>query len=460
MTHWSTRALAFLSQPSMVRRGVGSVLLAFVAVWVVLLGYQYLQIKQTIANDSGFQKFGNALTLTLAQMSERDKASALAAGTAQWVNIRRAEIGVLPGVMQFELLSRDGQRVYASPQLGSQTLAGVSGQLVEQEVLGKTHRIYQGDTPLWRLNIAEPKRSDAAILRYNGRALLPYLLLALPIVLLAVWLAVLHGLRPLQQLAEYIAVRKDNELSPIHFQAKHQELKPLVHSLDSMLAQLRYKVARERAFVQDAAHELRTPMAVITTQAHVMAHTQNAQERLVAQQHLEQAIARASHLAQQLLELAALDDAKRPAPQALDVAQWLRQILAQAAPAAMARQIDLSLEAPDNLLHTVEVHALESIVRNLLDNAVRYGVVGGTVVVTLNSDNNQLCLAVQDDGPGIAPEERSRVFERFYRGTDHEVTGSGLGLAIVQQAVLRLGASVHIGPGVAGRGVGFVVHLP
>ncbi len=134
-------------------------------------------------------------------------------------------------------------------------------------------------------------------------------------------------------------------------------------------------------------------------------------------------------------------------------------MLAQAAPRAMARRIELSLEAPDSLMRTVEVPALESVVQNLLDNALRYVQEGGTLVVTLRRETEGLILSVQDDGPGIAQDERSRVFERFYRGIGHEVTGSGLGLAIVQQAVARLGGSVHIGPGVAGRGVGFTVHL-
>lgn len=444
----------------MVRRGVGSVLLAFVVVWGVLLGYQYIQIKQTIANDSGLQKFGNALTLSLAQITAPDQAATFMASTAQWVNIRRAEIGVLPGVMQFELLSRDGQRIYASPQLAGEPLVGANGRLVEQKLLGVIHRIYQSDTPHWQLRIAEPIRSDAAILSYNGRALLPYLLLALPVVLLAVWLSVMHGLRPLQQLAQHLAQRKDHELSPVNFQVQHQELKPLVHALDSMLAQLRHKVARERAFVQDAAHEIRTPMAVITAQAHVMARSQSAPERLQAQQHLDHAIARASHLAQQLLDLAALDDAKPADPHRMDMAQWLRQLMAQVAPTAMARQIELSLEAPDTLVHAVEVSALESIVRNLLDNALRYVPEGGSVVVTLSQAQDTLCLAVQDDGVGIAPADQTRVFERFYRGTDVEAAGSGLGLAIVWQAALRLGGSVRMGPGLQGRGVGFFVEIP
>jgi two-component system, OmpR family, sensor histidine kinase QseC len=459
MTGWLKSVRLFFTEPSLVRRGVGSVLLAFFLVWVVLSGYVYYNVKRAISHDSGLQKFGNALVLSLTDVKEREQASTLIASTAIWVNIRRKEIGILPGIMQFELLAQDGQRVYATSQLDSTVLVGISGQLSEQQLVGQTYRIYQGDTTQWRLRIAEPKRNDADILSINSRALLPYLLLAFPIVLLAVWLSVRHGLRPLQHLAQRISERKDDELNPINFEAKHQELKPLVHSLNTMLTQLRQKVARERAFVQDAAHEIRTPMAVITAQAHVMAHTQSAEERQIAQHHLDQAIARASHLAQQLLDLAALDDAKRPPPRTLDIAQWLRQLLAQAAPGAMARRVELSLEAPDSLMHTIEVSALESVVQNLLGNAVRYVQEGGSVVVTLRSEKGGLSLNVQDDGPGIAPDERARVFERFYRGTGHEVTGSGLGLAIVQQAVLRLGGNVRIGPGLAGRGVGFIVQL-
>jgi two-component system, OmpR family, sensor histidine kinase QseC len=459
MTGWPKALRVFFTEPSLVRRGVGSVLLAFFLVWAVLSCYILYNVKQSIANDSGLRKFGNALAISLADIQDRDTAGSFIASTAIWVNIRRKEIGLLPGSMQFELLEKNGQRVYATPELGGQLIVGESGKLIEQHLLEKTHRIFQVDTTRWQLRIAEPIRSDGDILRYNSRALVPYLLLAMPIVLLAVWLSVRHGLSPLQQLAQRISTRGANELSPINFVAKHQELKPLMHSLDAMLAQLRQKVAREHAFVQDAAHELRTPMAVITAQAHVMAHTQSAPERSLAQQHLDQAIARASHLAQQLLDLAALDDARRPPPRTLDVAQCLRQLLAQAAPGAIARHIELSLEAPDSMMHTVEVPALESVVQNLLDNALRYVPEGGMVAVTLRSEAEGLSLSVQDDGPGIAPDEQARVFERFYRGTGHEVTGSGLGLAIVQQAVFRLGGTVRIGPGLAGRGVGFVVQL-
>jgi signal transduction histidine kinase len=212
--------------------------------------------------------------------------------------------------------------------------------------------------------------------------------------------------------------------------------------------------------VQDAAHEIRTPLAVINAQAHVMARSQSEAERTQAQAHLEQAIARTSHLAQQLLNLAALDDAQRPAPRELDVAQWLRAVLAQAAPAAMARQIELSLDAPDSLPARLDLPALESIAQNLLDNAVRYTPPGGNVAVVLRCEGPMLHLAVQDDGPGIAASEHARVFERFYRGLGHAANGSGLGLAIVRQAVLRMGGQVHVGEGLGGRGVGFFISIP
>jgi signal transduction histidine kinase len=269
-------------------------------------------------------------------------------------------------------------------------------------------------------------------------------------------------LQPLQQLASRIAQRNTDELQPVGFNARHRELKPLEQSLDHLFARLRQKVERERAFVQDAAHEIRTPLAVISAQVHVMARSRSKHERIQAQAHMEEAIARTSHLAQQLLDLAALDEAQRPAPSDLDVAQWLRAALAHAAPQAMARRIELSLEAPDSLQARLDLPALESIAHNLIDNALRYVQEGGNVSVTLRQDGDHLHLAVQDDGPGIAVTEHQRIFERFYRGLGHAANGSGLGLAIVRQAALRMGGQVRVGDGLggpSGPGVGFFVSM-
>ncbi len=454
-----------LAEPTLVRRSVASVMVAFVLVWAVLLGYNYLKYKQAITYDPGMLKYGDAVLESLATLTDPSQAAAAVASTNHWTNVRRRQTGLLPGALMHELHDgASGRLVYAASGLQGMDLppprdrAGSS--LTEVSVQGQPYRIYAGRNARWALRILEPKRADADYLHYNGRTLVPYLLLAAPFVLLPVWLSVRNGLRPLQQLAQRIAQRGSDELQPVGFGSRHRELKPLEQSLDALLARLRQKVERERAFVQDAAHEIRTPLAVITAQAHVMARSESAAERTEAQAHLEQAIARTSHLAQQLLDLAALDDAQRPAPRDMDVAQWLRAALAQAAPAAMAQRIELSLDAPDSLPARLDATALESVAHNLIDNAVRYAQPGGSVAVGLRSDAGTLHLSVQDDGPGIALAERGKVFERFYRGTGHAANGSGLGLAIVRQAARRMGGQVRIGDGLNGQGVGFFVSIP
>ena len=455
-----------LAEPTLVRRSVLSVTVAFVLVWAVLLGYNFVNYKHTIANDPGLLKYGDALLDSLTAWTDPAQAAAAVSATDHWVNIRRRQNGLLPGVALHELRdSATGDIVYSSAglqELGIAPPARAAGasMISEPVVRGQPYRVYAGQTARWSLRIIEPKRADAHFLQSSGRTLIPYLLLAAPFVLLPVWLSVRTGLRPLQQLASLIARRDKDDLQPVGFHARHRELKPLEQSLDHFLAQLRQKVERERAFVQDAAHEIRTPLAVITAQAHVLARSPSEEERTQAQTHLEQAIARTSHLAQQLLDLAALDDMQRPAARDVDVAQWLRAALAQAVPRAMARRIELSLEAPDSLTVRVDLPAFESVALNLIDNAVRYGAEGGNVAVTLRPDGAQFMLSVQDDGPGIAADEKARVFERFYRGAGHTATGSGLGLAIVRQAALRMDAQVRIGEGLGGRGVGFFVSIP
>jgi two-component system sensor histidine kinase QseC len=279
-------------------------------------------------------------------------------------------------------------------------------------------------------------------------------------VLLPVWWSVRTGLKPLAQFAGGIAKRNPGDVEPLRLDVRHREIRPLAQALDALLAQLRERFERERVFVQDAAHEIRTPLAVIATQAHVLARADDAMERERAAGLLAQAIERASHLAQQLLLLATLDEPRAAARRHVDVAQVVRELLAQLAPHAMARAMDLSLEAPDHLWCEVDEAAFNSTVTNLVDNAIRYGREGGAIVVTLRGDAERLSVQVQDDGPGIAAEERERVFDRFYRAAGQDRPGSGLGLAIVRQAARRMGGHAVLGAGLGGQGAGFVVSLP
>lgn len=449
-----------LLRPTIVQRVFLALVVAFVGVWVALVAYFYIEFRQALAVDQGLKRVGRALTAALAEVDDDAQARLLARATATEYKTLRLS-GNPAGSLLLELRSRDGGLLFASPGLGAQSLSGLPLQVVDQELNGKTYWVYRSDAGRWSLQLAEPKITGLWILEYNARRMLPHLLLAFPIVLLPIWFAVKLGLRPLQRLADRIAERGASDLSPIGLDPRYAEIKPLVSALERLLQQLRERMARERAFVHDAAHELRTPMAVIAAQAHALAGAGNREDRERAQAQLEQAIGRASHLTQQLLELASLDEAREPTPKRVDAAQLVRQLLAQSAPLAMKRRIELSFEAPDSLMARVEVAAFQSILQNLLDNAIRYAHDGARVAVSLGVDAAGLLrLSVEDDGPGIPEAERERVFERFHRGAGHETPGSGLGLAIVRQAVLRSGGRVLLADGLGRRGAGFHVWIP
>ena len=449
-----------LWRPSLVQRLFLAVLLAFVFVLLVLQAYMYINFRQSLTVDQALSRLGRSLTQAISQLDDEARVRDVVASAETIYKTMRIS-GNPAGTLRFQLSNREGKLIHSSPELRSEILAGPLRKVATQHIDGEPYWVYQDETPRWSLRIAEPERTFAKVLPNNTRSVLPYLLLAFPVVLLPVWLAVKHGLRPLRRLADGIGHRKASDLSPLGLAPPYAELKPLTSALVRMLQQLRDKVERERAFVHDAAHELRTPMAVIAAQAHALAGATSSESRGRAQAHLEQAIARASHLTQQLLDLALLDDAQPAVPKHIDVAQLSREILAQAAPRAMARGIDLTFDAPDSLDATIDVPAFQSILENLLNNAIQYVQNGAHVTVTLRDDDAAgLVLTVADDGPGIPMAEHQQVFERFYRGAGHEASGSGLGLAIVRQAVGRMEGRVEVTEGLLKKGVGFRVVLP
>jgi two-component system sensor histidine kinase QseC len=450
---------AGVRQPTLQRRSVAFVLLAFFLIWMVLLAYVYVKNERFWANEQPMRKFTEAVHATVEETPDPGQARAVIRATLNWLNTRRAQgERFLPGI-DAELLDASGTRIYGSAQL--QALPDSAWTTTGRVHMGgRAYRLHEARGKIWTLRMAEPVRTTERFLSYNAGFLLEYLLLALPFVVIPVWWSVRSGLRPLARFADALRGRAQGDLQPVGHAVRHRELQPLSDALDGLLAQLRQKLQRERGFVQDAAHEIRTPLAVVGTQAHVLAHAASAEEKEHAQALLNQAISRASHLAQQLLMLATLDGEQEAAARRIDVAQAVRVLLAQLAQPAMQRAMELSLDAPDELWMAVDEAALDSIVCNLVDNAIRYGRDGGSIAASLRCDDERLLLHVRDDGPGIPPAEHTRVFERFYRVPGNESTGSGLGLAIVQQAAARMGGSVTLTEGLAGRGVGFLVSLP
>lgn len=453
-----------LFRPTLARRVLFALLLAFCVVWLVLITFQYVEVRIQEDNSQGLQQTGAQLADMLSTINDPAEIRVIVAAIDRSIRNARQRLH-FPGTAVLQVWDRgDSHTVFSSSPGASVSLPTLPGRQTRQVNHGQTYEVIRFDTPRWSVVVAQTRLESDWVLKSLGGDLTKYMLIAFPFMLLPMWLAIRQGLRPLRELSKRIASRGAEDLTPVGVDPKYAELAPLVAALDGLLAQLLHKVRGEQTFVANAAHELRTPLAVISAQAHVLVKGQTEYERLEAQRPLSAAIARASHLVHQLLILARLEMAhSAPPPTATDVVQWAREEIASFVPAAMARNMEISLEAPECLIAPLDLHALQSVLQNLVDNAIRYGDDNGRIVVELTlfrMSRDIMVLAVADDGPGITECDRSRVFDRFYRGRHSDARGAGLGLTIVKQAAVRMGGVVQIMSGLDGRGSRFEVHIP
>jgi two-component system sensor histidine kinase QseC len=267
------------------------------------------------------------------------------------------------------------------------------------------------------------------------RSLLPDLV-GLPLLALLVWSAIGLGLRPLQQVVGLIKARDAENLAPLTIAPLPQELEPMVAALNRLLLQVTSLLEREKRFLADAAHELRTPLAVLRIHAQNALEAPEAADREAALGQLIGGVERATRVVTQLLTLARLEpDARQTAMAELDLASYLRGELAELIPLALARDQELSFdcdEAADFRLRC-DAPSLGILLQNLVGNAVQYTPPGGHIAVSLQAEAQRICLRVADSGPGVPAEQRERLFRRFYRLGDGQ--GAGLGLSIVQRIV-------------------------
>lgn len=457
--HTLGRALARLSpRPSLVRRITLTLLGAFALVWAVLLARDYLLFQNQLDQRESLQIVAHALAASLDPADPVLAGRIAQASETQTNRLRQHGIKPYPGNLLLRLETASGTPVYASaPARGTHIPPGEPGP--EQVNIGaRTYWSASVHTPHWRVQILEPALDQGRVLALLNAELLPYLLIALPLVALPIWLAVRRGLLPLRRLADAVATRAPDDFSPLKQRSRHAELRPLISAFNALFAHARTGIARERALVQDAAHELRTPLAVIAAQAHVLAHAETPEHTRQAQAALEHAVTRASHLVQQLLTLARLENTEPRPTQRTDLIATTRLLMISATPAATEKNIDLALDSPEQLWATLDVSAFHSVLENLLANAIAHCPQDSEVRVTLHEHDESLCLAVADNGPGIPPEEWPHLFERFRRGRQTQSSGSGLGLAIVRQATERLNGVIKTGPGLLGRGMGLEVH--
>ncbi len=411
-------------------------LAALLAAWAVAAlligGFTYREVAQQTQALFDYQLQQMALSLRDQGEIAADEARAFADEQLDFV---------------VQIWTVDGRTIYASREHSALPNRALLG-LADMQAGGRTWRTYSVATRDRVIQVAQPleirqrRAADAAL-----RSVLPLALLAPLLALAGGWLAA-RTLMPLQQVAAGVRLRDERTLAPLPEDGLPDEVAPLVGSLNALLQRLGAALRSQRAFVSDAAHELRSPLTALKLQLRVLERTRDEAGRAAAQQALAQGIERAIRLVEQLLALARSEPTADAPMQVVELASVIDEAIADLAPLAGERGIEMARTGLPGGAVDGDPQALKALMRNLLDNAVRYGSIAtrpAKVQVRLEREaDGALRLEVHDSGPGIPPAERSRVFDRFYRGAQSDEAGTGLGLAIVRGVAEQHGASVTL----------------
>ena len=288
-------------------------------------------------------------------------------------------------------------------------------------------------------------------------------LLLLGLVAALVLFGLRHGLLPLLRLRDTVAAREPGSLQPLSFEAMPTELSPLVESINEYARRLDQYTGAQRVFIQNAAHQLRTPLTLMTTQVSYALREDDDAGREESLAAIRDTVQQSTRLVNQLLTLSAVEarDRAEPTEGEVGVDVVVRKVLEDLAGQAQANEIDLGFEQAGTGKTMVAAPrlAVREIAMNLVDNAIRYTQRGGMVTTRIEGSADAVTLVVEDNGPGIAPGERERVFERFYRIDDGNSAGSGLGLPIVREFASRIGARVELSTSPSGQGLAVAVRF-
>jgi len=386
-----------------------------------------------------------------------------------------------------QVWSLDGVRVYFSrphtelPEvttLGFSTVATTEGlwRVYGTQALTKVIQVAQP------MHVREHQAVDLAL-----KTLRPFALL-LPVLAFLIWLAVGSALQPLQRLTSLVKARRVDALDPLPSERLPDEVTPLVRALNELLVRLDAALTRERAFMADAAHELRTPLTALHLQMGALARATNEAERNAAMENLSAGVQRAIRLVEQMLSFARQGPRAEPGRVGVPLTDIVREVVAELVPFADAKHIDLGISNSESAIVLGDPDALRTLTRNLVDNAVRYTPDGGRVDVFVehapprtaiqtwseraaatlpgqvtspaDAPASRVVLRVVDNGPGIPPEDRTRVLDRFYRRPGTSPPGSGLGMAIVKAIADTHGATLKLDTGPNGQGLAVSVLFP
>ncbi|MFQ2299120.1 ATP-binding protein [Aeromonas dhakensis] len=348
--------------------------------------------------------------------------------------------------LYFQLLSEQGGILLRSPSAPSQPLGALApgfNSVTKDNHEWRTFTLYNQDAETW-LIVAErdDERSELAS-KMATLTMLP-LLITLPFLLGLLWWLISRGLAPLRQLAQAIGERHPANLSPLNLKIRAQELTPLTNEINRLMHALADTIEREKQFTNEAAHELRTPLAVLRIHSENALAAEDAESRQHSLQKMLLALDRSDRLLRQLLTQARIDNQQGLELSELNLNQLLQGTLATLAPIALKKDQQLSLEGTEQLTVMGQATLLELMFSNLIDNALRYTQAQGEIVVEACQEGHRIRVDIRDNGPGIPTAALSRLCERFFRVNPQQGDGVGLGMAIVSRIAQLHGADLDI----------------
>jgi two-component system, OmpR family, sensor histidine kinase QseC len=433
------------------------VVLAFAMVWAVVSFLAYreaLHEAEELFDAEMAQSAQVLLTVTLHEIEEGDdKTIKLEHQTSGHRYVTK---------IAFQVWDDDSLLFHSdnAPKARMSTVGGYSDQWID----GEYWRVFvlTGSNNAYSVQVGQLHEVRDELVHEIAQSLSLPLIVALPVLALLFWWGISRGLRPLQRVADEVAQRSPQEMSPLVDSGIPTEIRPLTRALNNLLQQLRGAFERERRFTADAAHELRTPLASIKTQSQVAQRATAEEERQQALRQINVGVDRATHLVEQLLTLARLDPGSAmPDFKPVSFCHLLEEVVAEMAPQAHAKEIDIGMVECQHCSFIGSEASLAILMRNLLDNAIRYTPQGGAVDASVAVEQQRLIFTVTDSGPGVPEAERSQVLERFYRGAmEGQAPGCGLGLSIVKRIAELHGATLMLDSPESGVGLRVSVSFP
>lgn len=351
-------------------------------------------------------------------------------------------------LLAFQIAVKGNTFFFSSAGAPGQVLSEKTSGFSSNRIEGKLWRVYTlQDLPgIITVRVAEPLSVRNGLINEIAFNLIIPLLIGLPVIFLLIWKSVDIIFKPLDEIAADLQQRGPAHLDPVTIGNVPTEVRPLIDAINKLFRRLDKVLQNERRFTADAAHELRTPLAGLKTQTQIALRTRDIKKREHALQNILKSIDRTSHLVDQLLTLARLEPGLESINlENCNLSRLVSDIVDDVMPFAAGKNITIDFRNMRSIQIPVHTHAVSLLIRNLLDNAIRYSGYGGHIDIDLSEKDTGVLLQIADSGPGIPRELREDVFKRFFRANQTAETGSGLGLSIVKQIADLHHARIELG---------------